>query len=166
VARRHVRGDWHFLEQGAGLLTGAHPLSLYAHAPSIQIGPLALIVARPLVGAATIDRVVTAVRAGRSVVAALPVVDTLKDVDADGRIVATVSRETLWRAQTPQGFPRQVIVNAHRRARAERVSATDDAALLERLGIPVHVVRGSERALKVTEPGDFARVDALLANDE
>ncbi len=122
--------------------------------------------ARPLVGAATIDRVVTAVRAGRSVVAALPVVDTLKDVDADGRIVATVSRETLWRAQTPQGFPRQVIVNAHRRARAERVSATDDAALLERLGIPVHVVRGSERALKVTEPGDFARVDALLANDE
>ena len=122
--------------------------------------------ARPLVGAATIDRVVAAVREGRSVVAALPVVDTLKDVDADGRIVATVSRETLWRAQTPQGFPRQVIVNAHRRARAERVSATDDAALLERLGIPVHVVRGSERALKVTEPGDFARVDALFANDE
>ncbi len=122
--------------------------------------------ARPLVGAATIDRVVTAVREGRSVVAALPVVDTLKDVDADGRIVATVSRETLWRAQTPQGFPRQVIVNAHRRARTERVSATDDAALLERLGIPVHVVRGSERAIKVTEPGDFARVDALVASDE
>lgn len=122
--------------------------------------------ARPLVGAATIDRVVTAVREGRSVVAALPVVDTLKDVDGDGRIVSTVSRETLWRAQTPQGFPRQVIVNAHRRARAERVTATDDAALLERLGLPVHVVRGSERALKVTEPGDFARVDALLASDE
>lgn len=51
VARRHVRGDWHFLEQGALLLTGAHPLSLYADAPSIQVGPLALAVARPLVGA-------------------------------------------------------------------------------------------------------------------
>ena len=122
--------------------------------------------ARPLVGAATIDRVVRAVRAGRSVIAALPVVDTLKHVDDDGRIEHTVSRESLWRAQTPQGFPRQVIVDAHRRARADRVSATDDAALLERLGIPVHVVRGSERALKVTEPDDFARVDALYASDE
>jgi 2-C-methyl-D-erythritol 4-phosphate cytidylyltransferase len=122
--------------------------------------------ARPLVGAATIDRVVTAVRAGRSVVAALPVVDTLKEVDADGRILRSVSRDPLWRAQTPQGFPRQVIVDAHRRAKAERVTATDDAALLERLGIPVHVVRGSERALKVTEAGDFARVDALFPIDE
>ena len=122
--------------------------------------------ARPLVGAATIERVVTAVRAGRSVVAALPVVDTLKHVDDDGRIERTVSRESLWRAQTPQGFPRQVIVDAHRRAMADRVSATDDAALLERLGIPVHVVRGSERALKVTEPDDFARVDALYTSDE
>ena len=105
-------------------------------------------------------------RAGRSVVSALPVVDTLKEVDEDGGIVRTVSREQLWRAQTPQGFPRQVIVDAHRRAKAERVSATDDAALLERLGIPVHVVRGSERALKVTEAGDFARVEALFATDE
>ncbi|MEO7714498.1 MAG: 2-C-methyl-D-erythritol 4-phosphate cytidylyltransferase [Gemmatimonadaceae bacterium] len=122
--------------------------------------------ARPLVGAATIERVVRGVRAGRSVVAALPVVDTIKHVDDDGRIERTLSRESLWRAQTPQGFPRQVIVDAHRRAMADRVSATDDAALLERLGLPVHVVRGSERALKVTEPDDFARVDALYASDE
>ncbi|NUS46619.1 MAG: 2-C-methyl-D-erythritol 4-phosphate cytidylyltransferase [Gemmatimonadaceae bacterium] len=122
--------------------------------------------ARPLVGAATIDRVVSAVRAGRSVIAALPVVDTLKQVDDDGRIVATVPRDNLWRAQTPQGFPRRVIVDAHRRARADRIEATDDAALLERLGIAVEVVRGSERALKVTDVGDFARVDALLASDE
>jgi 2-C-methyl-D-erythritol 4-phosphate cytidylyltransferase len=59
-----------------------------------------------------------------------------------------------------------VIVDAHRRARAERVNASDDAALLERLGMPVHVVRGSERALKVTEADDFARIDALFASDE
>ncbi len=122
--------------------------------------------ARPLVGAATIDRVIAEVRAGRNVVAALPVVDTLKEVDEGGQIVRTVSRERLWRAQTPQGFPRQVIVDAHRRARKEKVVATDDAALLERLGIPVHVVRGSERALKVTTPDDFARVNALLGSDE
>jgi 2-C-methyl-D-erythritol 4-phosphate cytidylyltransferase len=122
--------------------------------------------ARPLVGASTIDRVVAAVRDGRSVVAALPVVDTLKEVDEDGRIVRTIAREPLWRAQTPQGFPRRIIVDAHRRARAERVTATDDAALLERLGMPVHVVRGSERALKVTDADDFARVDALFPTGE
>jgi 2-C-methyl-D-erythritol 4-phosphate cytidylyltransferase len=122
--------------------------------------------ARPLVGASTIDRVVSAVRAGRSAIAALPVVDTLKQVDDDGRIVATVSRDGLWRAQTPQGFPRRVLVEAHRRAKVDRIEATDDAALLERLGIHVEVVRGSERALKVTDAGDFARVDALFASDE
>ena len=75
-------------------------------------------------------------------------------------------RSALWRAQTPQGFPRRVIVDAHRRASAERISATDDAALLERLGIPVQVVLGSERALKVTDPQDFARVDALFGMPE
>jgi 2-C-methyl-D-erythritol 4-phosphate cytidylyltransferase len=122
--------------------------------------------ARPLVGAATIDSVVDAVRAGRSAIAALPMVDTLKRVDERGRIVATVPRDNLWRAQTPQGFPRRVIVDAHRRAKADRIDATDDAALLERLGMDVEVVRGSERALKVTDVGDFARVDALFASDE
>jgi 2-C-methyl-D-erythritol 4-phosphate cytidylyltransferase len=122
--------------------------------------------ARPLVGEGTIERVIASVRDGMSAVAALPVVDTLKEVGDDGRIVRTVDRERLWRAQTPQGFPRAVIVDVHRRAKADRVSATDDAALCERYGIAVRVVRGSERALKVTEPGDFARVDALLATDE
>jgi 2-C-methyl-D-erythritol 4-phosphate cytidylyltransferase len=118
--------------------------------------------ARPLVDAATIDRVVEAARGGEGAIAALPVVDTLKEVDADGRIVRTVSRDMLWRAQTPQGFPRRMLVDAYRRAKAERITATDDAALCERLGLPVRVVRGSERALKVTEEGDFARAEALF----
>ncbi len=124
--------------------------------------------ARPLVGDATIDRVVTAVRAGTSAIAALPVVDTLKEVAADGdagsesRIARTVERDRLWRAQTPQGFPREVIVHAHREAKRARISATDDAALCEQLGVPVTVVRGSERALKITEEADFARVEALF----
>jgi 2-C-methyl-D-erythritol 4-phosphate cytidylyltransferase len=122
--------------------------------------------ARPLAGVETIERVVASVRAGTSTVAALPVVDTLKEVDADGMIVRTVDRERLWRAQTPQGFSRRVIVDVHRRARAERVTATDDAALCERYGVPVRVVRGSERAMKVTDAGDFARLDALFATDE
>lgn len=122
--------------------------------------------ARPLVGDETINRVIASVRAGMSAIAALPVVDTLKEVDAAGTIVQTISRERLWRAQTPQGFPRAVIVDVHRRARADRVTTTDDAALCERYGIPVRVVRGSERALKVTDSGDFARIEALFATGE
>jgi 2-C-methyl-D-erythritol 4-phosphate cytidylyltransferase len=122
--------------------------------------------ARPMVDNATIDRVVAEVRGGRSAIAALPVVDTLKEVDDDGRIVRTIERERLWRAQTPQGFRRETIVNAHRRAREEKLSATDDAALCERLGIPVVVVRGSERALKITDDDDFARAEALFRVSE
>ena len=117
--------------------------------------------ARPLVGDATIDRVVRSARNGVSAIAALPVVDTLKEVDADGTIVGTLNRERLWRAQTPQGFPREVIVRAHRHARTAGLSATDDAALCEAIGERVVVVRGSERALKITEDADFDRAGAL-----
>ncbi len=118
--------------------------------------------ARPLVAPAMIDRVVNEVRKGHGAIAALPVVDTLKEVDSDGRIVRTIERTNLWRAQTPQGFPRDMIDRAHKEARRAGITATDDAALCERLQLPVVVVRGSERALKVTDDGDFARVDALF----
>ncbi len=117
--------------------------------------------ARPLVDDATIDRVVQRVRAGECTIAALPVIDTLKEVDESNRIVRTIDRARLWRAQTPQGFPREVIVRAHREAAAARLTATDDAALCERLGIPVSVVAGSERALKITTEEDFGRAEAL-----
>jgi 2-C-methyl-D-erythritol 4-phosphate cytidylyltransferase len=122
--------------------------------------------ARPLVSPAMIDRVVAEARRGRGAIAALPVVDTLKQVDEHGTIVKTVERTQLWRAQTPQGFPRDMILRAHSEARAAGVHATDDAALCERLGLPVVVVRGSERALKVTEDADFARVDAFFSLPE
>jgi 2-C-methyl-D-erythritol 4-phosphate cytidylyltransferase len=118
--------------------------------------------ARPLVDDATIDRVVREARAGRGAVAALPVVDTLKEIGDDGTILRTVDRARLWRAQTPQGFPREMLLRAHTDARRAGISATDDAALCERLGLPVVVVRGSERALKVTEEADFARAEAMF----
>ncbi|HVT38993.1 MAG TPA: 2-C-methyl-D-erythritol 4-phosphate cytidylyltransferase [Gemmatimonadaceae bacterium] len=118
--------------------------------------------ARPLATSATIGRVVAEARNGHGAIAAIPVVDTLKEVDDEGRIVRTVERTRLWRAQTPQGFPRDLIVRAHREAHAGGITATDDASLCERLGIPVVVVRGSERALKITEESDFARAEALF----
>lgn len=117
--------------------------------------------ARPLVTDETIERVIAAARAGTGAIAALPLVDTLKEVDANGNIVRTVSRENLWRAQTPQAFPREQIERAHMDAKKSGFSATDDAALLERLGLPVVVVRGSERAMKITDEDDFKRAEAL-----
>lgn len=117
--------------------------------------------ARPLVSQETIARVIDEARKGNGSVAALPVADTLKRVDSTGRIIDTVDRFELWRAQTPQAFPRQAIERAHREAReADRV-ATDDSALCEQIGLPVVVVRGSERALKITEENDFALAEAL-----
>jgi 2-C-methyl-D-erythritol 4-phosphate cytidylyltransferase len=117
--------------------------------------------ARPLVTDDTIARVIDEARRGHGAVAALPVVDTLKEVDEAGRIVRTVDRARLWRAQTPQAFPRTLLEAAHVAARRDGVGATDDAALVERIGGTVVVVRGSERAMKITDPGDFARADAL-----
>lgn len=117
--------------------------------------------ARPLVTDDTIDRVIAEARKGHGAIAALPVVDTLKEVDASGRIVRTVERAGLWRAQTPQAFPREMLERAHVAAQRDQITATDDAALLERLGMPVVVVQGSERGMKITSESDFARADAL-----
>ena len=122
--------------------------------------------ARPLPTSAMIDRVVMEVRKGRGAIAALPVVDTLKRVNESGRIERTVDRAGLWRAQTPQGFPREMILEAHEHALLTGVDATDDAALCEQLGLEVVVVRGSERAMKVTEAADFARADLLYGLKE
>jgi 2-C-methyl-D-erythritol 4-phosphate cytidylyltransferase len=119
--------------------------------------------ARPGVTDAMIDRVVEATRRDGAAIAALPVADTLKAVGPDSRVVSTVERAGLWRAQTPQGFRRELIVQGHRDGRAAKIDATDDAALCERLGIAVTVVAGDERAMKVTEEADFARAEALFA---
>jgi 2-C-methyl-D-erythritol 4-phosphate cytidylyltransferase len=122
--------------------------------------------ARPLVTDGTIDQVIRAARTGVGAVAALPVVDTLKEIDGDGRVVGTVSRTGLWRAQTPQAFPRDMIERAHLQARSDGVSATDDAGLCERLGFPVITVPGSERAMKVTTEQDFALAERLAGLPE
>ena len=122
--------------------------------------------ARPLVTDAMVARVIEKARSGVACVPALPVTDTLKRVDADGRIVETIPRDGLYRAQTPQGFPRELLLDAHRAAKRDGITATDDAALCERLGMPVEIVRGSEKALKVTEEADFDRAAALAEGPE
>jgi 2-C-methyl-D-erythritol 4-phosphate cytidylyltransferase len=121
--------------------------------------------ARPFVDDATIDRVVAAARAGNAAVPGLPVVDTLKETSPDGRVIRTVPRDNLWRAQTPQGFPRTLLEDVYVRARRERISATDDAALCEHFGVPVVVVPGSERLMKITDESDFARAEAMFMTE-
>src|SRR5258705_3419884 len=117
--------------------------------------------ARPLVSSETIGRVIDEARKGNGAVAALPVTDTLKRVDSSGKVVVTVDRFGLWRAQTPQAFPRKVIERAHREAReADRV-ATDDAALYEQIGLPVVAVHRSGRAVQITQVMEFAVAEAL-----
>jgi len=99
--------------------------------------------ARPLVPMPVVDRVVDAVRSGRSAIAALPVVDTLKEVGASGQIVRTVERASLWRAQTPQGFPRDVLLRAHRAA--EDGGYDGDGAVIQ---IGNELIRYTERSMK------------------
>ena len=119
--------------------------------------------ARPLLDHAMIDRVIGKAREGVAVVPGLPVVDTIKEVGAYGFVTTTHDRTRLRRVQTPQGFPREMIERAHRDARAAGVTATDDAALCERLGIPVAIVDGDARTMKVTQEADFERIEALFA---
>jgi 2-C-methyl-D-erythritol 4-phosphate cytidylyltransferase len=121
--------------------------------------------ARPFVQRTVIDAVIEHARRGEGAVAAVPLSDTIKQsaITDSTRIERTVSRERLWRAQTPQGFPRPLLERAH--AATNRDSeATDDAALVETLGVPVRLVPDSTRNLKITTPDDLALAQ-LLAGD-
>ena len=117
--------------------------------------------ARPLVPEQVVTAVVAAVAAGHpAVVPALPIVDTVKEVDEDEAVVRTVDRDRLRAIQTPQGFDRAVLQRAHAES---DLSMTDDAGLVEALGIPVLVVPGHEEALKVTRPFDLIVAEAIVA---
>jgi 2-C-methyl-D-erythritol 4-phosphate cytidylyltransferase/2-C-methyl-D-erythritol 2,4-cyclodiphosphate synthase len=117
--------------------------------------------ARPLVSREIIDRVITLARSGVGAVPAVPVGDTLKEV-TDGRIARTVSREGLWRAQTPQGFPTAMLLAAYEAWRVEDPPPTDDAELCERRGFPVAITSGASDNLKVTTEADWRLAESLL----
>ena len=116
--------------------------------------------ARPLVTADLIERGLEAARATGASSCALPVPDTIKEADDKGTVVHTLDRSRLWLVQTPQTFRYDLLLKAHRHAEGE---ATDDAALVEALGVHVQLYQGSPRNLKVTTLEDLALVEALLA---
>lgn len=118
--------------------------------------------ARPLVTVPLIERVLEGLDIEMAAIVAVPERDTLKR-ERDGRVVETVSRAGLWRAQTPQAFRTGPLRRAHERAVADGIDGTDDAMLVERIGIDIAIVPGDERNLKVTTPDDLALAEALLA---
>jgi 2-C-methyl-D-erythritol 4-phosphate cytidylyltransferase len=122
--------------------------------------------ARPFVERGMIDAVIARAREGRGAVPAIMVGDTLKRAadPLDGGVVAgTVPRDGLWRAQTPQGFPRAMLERAYRLARERGGGATDDAALVEAAGDPVCLVPGSAKNLKITTAEDLQIAECLAA---
>jgi 2-C-methyl-D-erythritol 4-phosphate cytidylyltransferase / 2-C-methyl-D-erythritol 2,4-cyclodiphosphate synthase len=122
--------------------------------------------ARPFIDAATISRVIAAARETGGAIAALPVFDTIKKADGATHpaINATVPREGLWRAQTPQGFRFGAILAAHRAAKGETL--TDDAAVAERAGLKVSLVSGSPDNMKITQAEDFGMAEILLGRNK
>ncbi|HAM24768.1 MAG TPA: bifunctional 2-C-methyl-D-erythritol 4-phosphate cytidylyltransferase/2-C-methyl-D-erythritol 2,4-cyclodiphosphate synthase [Actinobacteria bacterium] len=121
--------------------------------------------ARPLVPRRVVGDVVAAVRAGAAaVVPVVPVSDSLRSTATDGVNGQAVDRDGLRAVQTPQGFSRNVLMRAHERAAADAPTdaATDDASLVERMGVMVQQVDGAQEAFKVTHPQDLVLVEALV----
>jgi len=138
-------------------------LALEAHAPE---GVLIHDSARPFVTGDIIARVLAALAHGPAAIAAVPVTDSLKRGDAQGRITQSVDRAGLWRAQTPQGFAFSAILAAHRAAAAAGlVDMSDDAAVAEWAGLPVALVLGGEHNRKLTTPEDLAMASTSAVPD-
>ncbi len=119
---------------------------------------------RPFVTVAMIENVVAAARQHGGAIIALPMRDTVKQVGPGHLIQRTVDRQPLWLAQTPQAFRMDWLRDAHRKAHADGVSATDDAFLFEWVGHPVVVVEGSGENIKVTRPEDMVIGEAILSS--
>jgi len=117
--------------------------------------------ARPLVPVEVVTSVASAVREGHpAVIPVIPVVDTIKSIDGDGQILGTIPRAKMRATQTPQGFDRDVLQRAH--AEVDE-AVTDDAGMVESLGIAVHAVDGHEESFKVTRPLDVLLAESLIA---
>jgi 2-C-methyl-D-erythritol 4-phosphate cytidylyltransferase len=122
--------------------------------------------ARPLIDPATIDRTIDAVAEHGAAIVGLPAVDTIKQVErtAHGAIItATIPRERIVQAQTPQGARCGLLQRAFAEAAADEFAGTDEASLLERAGVVVAVVPGAAKNFKITQPGDLELAEFYLA---
>jgi len=118
---------------------------------------------RPLIEKKVIERVIEEAMTHRAVITALPAKETVKEVNDLRHVVKTYERERVWMVQTPQAFRYTDILRAHHKALEEGwEEATDDALLVEKSGVTVKVVEGSEKNIKVTTPHDLELAQFLL----
>ena len=122
--------------------------------------------ARPLIRPQEIDLAVSAAVEDGAAALGVPVKDTVKQVDADGKIVDTPERSTLWAVQTPQVFSRALYLRAAEQAGEAAAQLTDDCQLIERTGAPVYLVRGAYANLKITTPEDVFAAEGILRATE
>ena len=118
--------------------------------------------ARALVTEDVIRRAMESAAERGSGVAAIPVTDTIKRVDSNGRALETLNRDELRAMQTPQAFRLSLLRQAHEKAEKDGFLGTDDAALLEHAGLPVYLTLGDPENLKLTTPADLALGEAIL----
>jgi 2-C-methyl-D-erythritol 4-phosphate cytidylyltransferase len=129
-------------------------------------GPESIIVihdgVRPFVSEADIIECIRAAETFGAAIVGVPAQDTLKTIADDGCIDKTIERSRIWLAQTPQAFECRLLKTAHEAANREKFMGTDDAALVERLGKKVKIVRGQKFNIKITTPEDLLLAEALV----
>jgi 2-C-methyl-D-erythritol 4-phosphate cytidylyltransferase len=118
--------------------------------------------ARPLIDPLLITACIRAAETSGACTPGIPADDTIKRISGEGTIAGTVERKDLWLIQTPQVFRYAIIIAAHDRALRDGYVGTDDATLVERLGLPVTLISGSKSNIKVTTAEDLAMAAALL----
>ncbi|MBT9138867.1 MAG: 2-C-methyl-D-erythritol 4-phosphate cytidylyltransferase [Syntrophomonadaceae bacterium] len=111
--------------------------------------------ARPFVSLSIITKIINEAGLYGAAVTAIPITNTIKEGDEEGFVKSTLKRDRLWSVQTPQAFKSNLIKDAHRKAAADGFTGTDDAMLVERLGHPVKIVKGSSENIKITTSRDF-----------
>jgi len=116
---------------------------------------------RPFVSEKTIHFCIEETRKYGAVITAIPVYDTVKEVE-NHTVSKTLDRSKLWRVQTPQGFKKELLAEAYKKARETNLTATDDSALVENIGHTVRVIPGEEKNIKITSPEDLIIAEKLL----
>jgi 2-C-methyl-D-erythritol 4-phosphate cytidylyltransferase len=117
---------------------------------------------RPFVTREMIEESIQSAARFQAVVVAMPVKETIKMVHSNGTVLKTLDRESLWQAQTPQTFKISLIKKAYQKAIQDSFIGTDDASLVERLGVKVHILPGSYSNIKITTPEDLMLANLFL----
>ena len=118
--------------------------------------------ARPIVNKKIVSDIISLIKKGHCAISGIKSKDTVKITNETNIVINTPIRENTWLVQTPQGFPVEVIRNAHVKAKDDGFVGTDDAMLVERMGIPVMMVQGDYKNIKITTPDDLHVAEMFL----